>query len=72
LVSVLLPGMSQKIFVVIGSGVIGLTSAIKLKESFPKYDVIVVSKSFAPDTNTSYLAGGLISFFSYKNQEQLV
>jgi L-aspartate oxidase len=46
-------------FLVIGSGVAGLTYAIKMAEAFPQQEVLVVTKTIADETNTKYAQGGI-------------
>ena len=46
-------------FLVIGSGVAGLTYAIKIAKVFPQKEVIVITKTTADETNTKYAPGGV-------------
>lgn len=46
-------------FLVIGSGIAGLTYAIKVAEACPDQQVLVVTKSRADETNTKYAQGGI-------------
>lgn len=46
-------------FLVIGSGIAGLTFAIKTARSCPDKKVLVVTKSNADETNTKYAQGGI-------------
>lgn len=46
-------------FLIIGSGVAGLTPAIKLAERFPEKKVIVITKSDPAESNTRYAQGGI-------------
>jgi L-aspartate oxidase len=46
-------------FLVIGSGIAGLTYAIKMAERFPDQEVLVVTKTIADETNTKYAQGGI-------------
>lgn len=43
----------------IGSGIAGLTYAIKMAERFPEREVLVVTKTIADETNTKYAQGGI-------------
>lgn len=46
-------------FLVIGSGVAGLSYAIKVADAFPQRKVMVVTKTVADETNTKYAQGGI-------------
>ncbi len=46
-------------FLVIGSGVAGLTYALKTAERFPDRQIIVITKAQADETNTKYAQGGI-------------
>lgn len=49
----------QTDFLVIGSGVAGLTYALKTAEHFPDKKVVVITKAQADETNTKYAQGGI-------------
>ncbi|MBP6687031.1 MAG: L-aspartate oxidase, partial [Lacibacter sp.] len=49
----------QTDFLVIGSGIAGLTYAIKIAEACPDKQVLVVTKSSVDETNTKYAQGGI-------------
>lgn len=49
----------QTDFLVIGSGIAGLTFAIKISEAFPNKKVLVLTKANAEETNTKYAQGGI-------------
>jgi L-aspartate oxidase len=49
----------QTDFLVIGSGVAGLTYALKTAEKFPDKKVVVITKAQADETNTKYAQGGI-------------
>ena len=49
----------QTDFLVIGSGIAGLTYAIKVAQACPEKKVLVVTKSAADETNTKYAQGGI-------------
>ena len=44
---------------VIGSGVAGLTYALKMAKHFPNKQIIVITKTSADETNTKYAQGGI-------------
>ena len=46
-------------FLVIGSGVAGLTYALKMAKHFPEKQVVVITKTSADETNTKYAQGGI-------------
>ncbi|MBJ7880626.1 L-aspartate oxidase [Gelidibacter salicanalis] len=46
-------------FLVIGSGVAGLTYAIKIAQRFPEKNVLIVTKSDEQESNTKYAQGGV-------------
>jgi L-aspartate oxidase len=46
-------------FLVIGSGIAGLTFAIKIAESFPEKKVLIVTKADESESNTKYAQGGI-------------
>ena len=43
---------------VIGSGISGLSYAIKVSEQFPESKIIIVTKSDEDESNTKYAQGG--------------
>lgn len=49
----------QTDFLVIGSGIAGLTYAIKVAEACPDKKVLIVTKAQADETNTKYAQGGI-------------
>ena len=51
--------MRQTDFLVIGSGIAGLTYALKVAEQFPDKKVLVMTKAAADETNTKYAQGGI-------------
>jgi L-aspartate oxidase len=51
--------MQQTDFLVIGSGIAGLTYALKVAHQFPEKNVLVMTKASADETNTKYAQGGI-------------
>ncbi|MBS1620836.1 MAG: L-aspartate oxidase [Bacteroidetes bacterium] len=51
--------MQQTDFLVIGSGIGGLTYALKVAQHFPDKKVLVMTKATADETNTKYAQGGV-------------
>ncbi|MFM2139307.1 MAG: hypothetical protein RJA57_1614 [Bacteroidota bacterium] len=51
--------MQQTDFLVIGSGIAGLTYALKVADRFPEKRVMVITKAAADETNTKYAQGGI-------------
>src|ERR1700754_5159033 len=49
----------QADFLVIGSGIAGLTYALKTAERFPGKQIVVITKVQADETNTKYAQGGI-------------
>src|SRR6478672_32289 len=49
----------QTDFLVIGSGIAGLTYALKVAQHFPDKRIMVVTKASADETNTKYAQGGI-------------
>ncbi len=46
-------------YIVVGSGLAGLTFAIKMAEKFPKRSITIVTKAQASESNTRYAQGGI-------------
>jgi L-aspartate oxidase len=51
--------MIQTNYLIIGSGVAGLTFALKIAEQFPNKKVTIVTKANADESNTRYAQGGI-------------
>lgn len=51
--------MQQTDFLVIGSGIAGLTYALKVAQHFPEKQVLIITKAAADETNTKYAQGGV-------------
>ena len=51
--------MIQTDYLIIGSGVAGLTFAIKIASQFPEKKVTLVTKSSEAESNTKYAQGGI-------------
>ena len=59
--------MIQTDFLVIGSGIAGLTYALKMAERFPDKKITVVTKAAADETNTKYAQGGIAGVTDFEN-----
>lgn len=59
--------MMQTDFLVIGSGIAGLTYALKMAERFPDKKITVVTKAAADETNTKYAQGGIAGVTDFEN-----
>ena len=46
-------------YLVIGSGIAGLTFAVKIAEKFPSKNVVIVTKATEDESNTKYAQGGV-------------
>jgi L-aspartate oxidase len=51
--------MMQTDFLVIGSGIAGLTYALKVAQELPDKNVLVITKTRSEETNTKYAQGGI-------------
>ncbi|TBX67018.1 L-aspartate oxidase [Flavobacterium silvisoli] len=51
--------MIQTDYLIIGSGIAGLTFALKTAERFPDRSITIVTKSTADESNTKYAQGGI-------------
>jgi L-aspartate oxidase len=51
--------MEKTDFLVIGTGIAGLTFALKIAKQFPDKKILVMTKAAADETNTKYAQGGI-------------
>jgi len=51
--------MQKTDFLIVGSGIAGLTYALKVAQHFPDKKVLVITKASADETNTKYAQGGV-------------
>ena len=51
--------MTQTNYLIIGSGVAGLTFALKMATRFPEKNITIVTKANAEESNTKYAQGGI-------------
>jgi L-aspartate oxidase len=59
--------MIQTDFLVIGSGIAGLTYALKVAEQFPERKITVITKAHTDETNTKYAQGGIAGVTDFEN-----
>jgi L-aspartate oxidase len=57
----------QTDFLVIGSGIAGLTYALKVAKAQPDKQVIVITKAHSDETNTKYAQGGIAGVWDDEN-----
>ena len=46
-------------FLIIGSGIAGLTTAVKLARAFPERSITIITKDNTDESNTKYAQGGI-------------
>src|SRR5450432_1614467 len=54
-------------FLVVGSGIAGLTYALKVAKACPDQQVLVITKTIADETNTKYAQGGIAGVTDFEN-----
>jgi L-aspartate oxidase len=59
--------MMKADFLVIGSGIAGLTFAIKVAKQFPEKSILIITKTRADETNTKYAQGGIAGVMDFEN-----
>src|SRR5450432_2892747 len=57
----------QTDFLVIGSGIAGLTYALKVAQDCPDKKITVLTKTFSDETNTKYAQGGVAGVTDFDN-----
>ncbi|RFM29865.1 L-aspartate oxidase [Deminuibacter soli] len=57
----------QTDFLVIGSGIAGLTFALKMSEAHPDKKIMVITKAASDETNTKYAQGGVAGVWDEAN-----
>jgi L-aspartate oxidase len=59
--------MVQTDFLVIGSGIAGLSYALKVAQHFPDRQVLVITKTRVDETNTKYAQGGIAGVTDFEH-----
>src|SRR5476649_2314626 len=54
-------------FLVVGSGIAGLTYALKVAQACPDQQVLVITKTIADETNTKYAQGRIAGVTDFEN-----
>jgi L-aspartate oxidase len=57
----------QTDFLVIGSGIAGITYAVKVAKEFPDKKILIITKAQADETNTKYAQGGIAGVMDFEN-----
>ncbi|RYF96572.1 MAG: L-aspartate oxidase [Chitinophagaceae bacterium] len=57
----------QTDFLIIGSGIAGLTYAMKMAKQFPDKKILVITKAKVDETNTKYAQGGIAGVTDFEN-----
>jgi L-aspartate oxidase len=57
----------QTDFLVIGSGIAGLSYALKIAKAYPHKKIVVITKTDSDETNTKYAQGGIAGVWDEKN-----
>jgi L-aspartate oxidase len=57
----------QTDFLIIGSGIAGLTYALKVARQFPDKKILIITKAQADETNTKYAQGGVAGVMDAEN-----
>ena len=60
--------MSDLKFCVLGAGVVGLTTALQLQETFPGCEVTIIAEKFNTETTSDGAAGLFCPFPSFQAQ----
>ena len=55
----------QTDFLVIGSGIAGLTYALKVANAYPDKTITVITKTQSDETNTKYAQGGIAAVMDF-------
>ena len=58
--------MQQVDFLIIGSGIAGLSLAIKIADRFPERKISIITKSDEDESNTKYAQGGVAAVFDFE------
>src|SRR5258707_7449570 len=59
--------MEQTDFLVIGSGIAGLSYALKVAQHYPDKRVLVITKTRIDETNTKYAQGGIAGVTEFEH-----